>query len=1122
MIGASNRRIGRRRAAQAALVAASLLGAWASPSQSHAQREWMPRRRTIQVSPSLHFRRLGKSEGLPELHVRAIAQDPAGFIWLGGAQSLARYDGREIVVMRAPADETEDVLTSGFITELLPSARGGLWVGTGDGGLNYYDPTEDHFESFRHDPDDSTSLPSDGITSLLEVEGGLWVGTTGGLAYLDFNAQAIRRVRVVSDADSAPPVTALSRTGPRTLWVGTEGSGLLRLDNGEATATSYLPWSTITAIHPTSTGRLWVGTSDGISVFEIDSGGYLEEVSPDRLQPIPTDLGVSALLEDRSGRIWIGTHLRGVYCYVPDSNRVLHSSHDTNNAFSVPYSFISDLYEDEGGVIWVGTVLGVATLNPWSMQFERYDALGDPGSHIVDADGTLWSATNHGLARVDRTTGVAVLYEYPSAPGMSAPEAAGADGTASESEEWDDEEVWIRDLRIDSRGSLWLASSSRGVFRFDPRTERFTQYSNLPTTGSASGLASNEVYALAIDARDVVWAGTWGGGVSLFSRADGRFVHANFEGLSESHVYTILPDPEGAGTLWLGTALGLWRVQLGSRELVNFRHHASDNTTLSHDAVTSLLRDASGRFWAGTYGGGLNHLDEATGSFRRYAHEQGLSDNAVQGIMEDADQNLWLTTDNGLTRFEVDLGRFTTFDWPNGSEFTQSAYYRAPSGNMIVSGNIDGAAGFIIFDPTTIRHSDYVPPVVITHFSVLNGEERLSSVQDVPFASLSYDSVFEVRFAALSFASPASNQYQYKLEGLDEDWIPAESGSAVFNRLPAGTYTLRMRGSNEHARWNEQGVSLKLEIARPPWATWWAYTLYAFIAVGIFSVYVRYQRQRLRAQENKNRLDAVERDLELTGAVQAGFLPQRNTITLGPYEVHAVYRSAETCSGDWWWHESLSGNRFGVLVGDVTGHGPGPAMLTAATASAFRVITDVTNDAMKERLELLNREVLRAAQGKYHMTMTAVELNAETGEFVCYSAGGLPALHLGPEKRPKVLGAPGTPLGSNEKLQLGTRAGRLQPGERLLVFTDGIPEIQTSNGRQLGMRRFSRLCQSTKELSLEGAAQAILQEAIDTLGPSQQLDDWTFVLIERQILDVARDASTAQIASEEHTHSQET
>ena len=307
-------------------------------------------------------------------------------------------------------------------------------------------------------------------------------------------------------------ITALFPSSGGGLWIGTEGEGLLRYDPESSSTNTYLPWSTVTALQPTANEELWVGTDDSdITIFAISPDEDLTETSSIE-RALPTGITVSALLEDSAGRIWIGTRLSGIYCYHPDTRELLHSAHDPRDVHSIPYSFISDIFQDAGGVIWVGTVLGVATTNPWSMQFEQYQTLGDAGSHLIDSEGTLWSAANRGLARIDRNTNTATLYEYPR--GGEAPDGdiAPADDASADDAEWNDE-LWIRDMRMDARKRLWMSSSGRGIFRFDPHTERFTQYTSDDFLDRTSiGLESDEIYALAIDARDVVWAGNLGSG----------------------------------------------------------------------------------------------------------------------------------------------------------------------------------------------------------------------------------------------------------------------------------------------------------------------------------------------------------------------------------------------------------------------------------------------------------------------------------------------------------------------------------------------------------------------------------------------------------------------------------
>src|SRR5690606_11697771 len=129
------------------------------------------------------------------------------------------------------------------------------------------------------------------------------------------------------------------------------------------------------------------------------------------------------------------------------------------------------------------------------------------------------------------------------------------------------------------------------------------------------------------------------------------------------------------------------------------------------------------------------------------------------------------------------------------------------------------------------------------------------------------------------------------------------------------------------------------------------------------------QQQKLAKLASDHQLAAVTKDLELTGAVQIGFLPREPAFQLGNVAVQGYYRPAGTCSGDWWWHEEIGPSRSVIVVGDVTGHGPGPAMVTAAVATAFRVTRDLP---IGERIRILSEQVLRVSEGKYLMTFSAL------------------------------------------------------------------------------------------------------------------------------------------------------
>jgi ligand-binding sensor domain-containing protein len=1056
--------------------------------------------KTVQrLGPPFGCDRLSIADGLPNATVHAIVQDRRGFIWLGTQDGLARYDATRMRAYR-PIEKDGSSLSSGYITALTLDASGSLWVGT-DNGVNLYDPTTDQFTRFMRGTG-KNNLSSEGVAAIVrDHKDRMWFAMSGGgLNRFEPTTGTFTRY-LAKPLDVAITAIAVDATG--NLWLGTASDGVIRWnpDSGASGATVSRPLpkddrglgsAPVTALVIATTGKVWIGSDgEGVAELDPDTGKLVRYRSVANDPSTITDDHVTSLFEDRSKNVWVGT-TNGLSRLEP-TGRVSRFQNSPNDPTSLAFNGVESIYQDQGGVMWIGGfTVGVCKFDEARLKFGSHRTRNNATSIFEDNDGTLWVGTyNDGLYKYERgAQRMTVYHELRRGPG--------GDGSSLVLES----ATWIAGLHRDRRGTLWMSLKGRALIAFDTKTETYRQYTPDPDTPNS--LPADTVFDIWEDDQGMLWLASWGAGLVRFDPQLEVFTAftadtaADSTGLSSNHLYKLYPDPTDKKILWLCTAKGgLVRFNLMAGTSTSFRHHDDDDASLSNDDVTTIYRDPSGSIWIGTFGGGLNRLDPATGKVERFTLNDGGVTNTVLGILPDGDGKLWLSTNGrGLVQLDPKTRQFVVYESSDGlqdNEFSQGAFARGKTGELFFG----GPHGINAFYPRDIKRDPYVPPVVLTAFKVFNQEVKLDHpIWTLPPLEVSYSDSFEVQFSALSFAAPAKNRYAYKLEGFDDKFIETDRPYATYTKLGGGNYTLRVRAANRHGVWNEAGLALKLAVTPPLWRTWRAYIVYLLAIAGAVYLVFRLQRQRVRRAEREGRLAVIERDLELTGAVQSGFLPEHNEINTPRVRLFGLYRPADACGGDWWWHEMLPGGRHIILVGDVTGHGPGPAMVTAAVATAFRVLIENGLDDVQQALAMLNREVLRVAKGKYHMTMAALELDESTGWWVLHSAGAPPILSLGQNGKHKVHFCAGAPLGTESGFETGRVEGKLEPADRLLLYTDGIPEVALPNGTAFGMRRFAQLYERTREQDLRDAAGTILTHAEQSLGGQPQLDDWTFTMIE--------------------------
>ena len=807
---------------------------------------------TPRAPSTMRFTHIGLPDGLSQSVVNCILQDQQGFLWIGTQDGLNRYDGYTFKVFTPdPNDPTS--ISDRWINTLFEDSQGYIWIGTRQGGLNRYDPQTGTFTRYIHDADIPNSLTGNRVQAIYEDHlGMLWIGTAQGL---DRYSPAISGFKHYSLTDSSQPetrndnITALFEDTSGTLWVGTS-LGLRSYSRETDKFTAHpdilhdMNVSAINAIQESDSQEIWLATGHGLVLFDPASEIYTylrhDAADPDSL----ASNTVRTIYVDQGGILWAGTN-EGLDRYDPATGKFVHYQYDSSLGFSLSSNTVTTIYESADNILWVGTFGG--GLNKYYRGQDRFsyyynepeadNALSDNlvQELFIDSTGMVWIGTLHGgLNALDPVSGEIRHYQYdPADPGSL----------------MSDE---VRAVYVDRAGTLWVGSAA-GLDRLDPGAEAFTHYrSESFDSFHLAGAPVNDIFE---DRRGNLWIAT-DNGLDLFDPQTETFTHyrpefGNPASLSGYEITKIYEDR--GGTLWVGTFNdGLNRFDPQTGLFTRFQHDAANLHSLSNNSILSIYQDKRGNLWVGTAGGGLNRYDPNNGTFIYYLENDGLPNNVINGILEDSDGFLWLSTNNGLSRFDVGeltFRNFTASDGLQGNEFSPNAYTRDAEGNLYFG----GVNGITVFDPAQIVDSAFSPPIVLLSFTVDGQPVDTNSAPEM------MDEVvirwpwkyFEFEFAALSYAQSDENQYAYILENYDTSWHMIDSEhKGQYTNVPGGEYTLRLMGSNNDGLWNEVGRSIKVIIIPPFWETW----LFRGAAIfGVLALVFTAYRMRVKSVETYNR-----------------------------------------------------------------------------------------------------------------------------------------------------------------------------------------------------------------------------------------------------------------------------
>ena len=788
---------------------------------------------------------------LPGIQVNCILKDSRGFIWFGTEQGLVKYDGYDYKIFNEVTGK-KNSLSSSKINSLIEDGDQKLWIGTFQGGLNWFDPVTETFHNYYTGKNDSIKFGGSDINDMaLQSDGTLWIGyRNGGLDRFDPGTERIinyqnQNGKIGNIINIG--VSALYFDSKENLWIGTWDNGLALLKNKEITSgwnknivfeDHSGSWNgtrinKIFSIKEDQDGHIWLSSfGEGIFRYDPVSKLYNKLNIPEKSIP-GSNLNSRDMIISSGGNLICGNDA-AVLVNTVAVNRYKNYSDNTEQIVPVPTDYTSyslasgskkpviySLMMTNDEILWVGTDIGVYKFI--RKRFETFYVAGN--LHNADnitattktTDGKLYlSLWNKGLYYTTITNNDIrdARFRKVTIPGVNLSE--------------------ITALAPGKNGEIWYAKIHQGIFKYNPRTNSITTFQNNTVPEILGDI--NYCITAVEGPGNSIWFGTAAGLLIYYYDLDSFFFSSYQQDdpatLSNEFVTSI--EFDGDSVAWVGTLQGglnkgrIHHDEQGRITFENYTYNSMDPNSISENHISCMHLSGDGKLWIGTGNNGLNIYDRKNNNFRRITRKDGLGSSKINAILEDNNEKIWIGTFAGLSK--ISPQDFSVINYSVSFE-RQIVYFNMNSAftlnDLLVFGTRED---FICFDPdkiTTHLPADQVrfTNFVINNHSITPGEvfnkEKIltQSLDYTSHISLSYyNNTFSVQFSLLDYHEPSKNRYYYKLEDFDKEWrqAPALYRQADYTNLLPGDYVFRVKAENSDGFETCVERSLLITIL-PPW-----------------------------------------------------------------------------------------------------------------------------------------------------------------------------------------------------------------------------------------------------------------------------------------------------------------
>jgi ligand-binding sensor domain-containing protein/class 3 adenylate cyclase/predicted metal-dependent HD superfamily phosphohydrolase len=810
------------------------------------------------------FRNYTISNGLSQSVITAIVQDDFGFIWIGTQDGLNKFDGQTFEIYTS--DNTKG-LESEHIYTAFKSISGLLWFGTAN-GLTSYDCNNERFETYQIEG--NFALQVETITE--DLKGNIYLGTTStGLFFLNRKTGKINPLKTNLPSQKINHILFHSEG---KYFVSTEDKGLYVLDVATGLCERILisgkknPLVVVNKITPFNKNQYILGTNQGLYLLSSD----LKKSSP-FLMDLDKNYGlieIADLLIESENKMYVASKTQGLFTvnFGKNTTKIEQHTSDFFQKNSLLFNAINVLFRDKKGIFWTGTERGIGSFDPIKKGFlgvglsaNLENGLPSPSVWCFAEDEKekfVFIGTEKSISRLNKKTG---RFEH-----FHKKQTLGKISDLSDS--------YILSLFVINENKL-LVGASDGFYLLDIYENNYS-FEKINYKNIANGSNFERIYNIVFWKEDYYFLATKGG-VILYNHKLKTF--KVFEHDEKNIDKTIgsgicrLVYKDKKGKIWFATSSGgLYELIDDKEPLIVPSKYNNLISKYSKDYISSIYDTEDGLLWLGTMGSGLLKLDLSGHLAELFNKKNGLPNNVIYGVLSDGIGNLWLSTNKGISKFDLKRKKFTNYTEKEGlmsNEFNLGAYIKLNSGDLMFG----GIYGYNYFNPRDMNFSTISTDVIFTKFKLDAGWIKPNdptailnqSISKTESITLSYKQrSFTLKFMALDFANPELVNYKYILEGSDEGEIfIGKTNQIHFNSLQPGDYVLKVYARQGDSKWSENPAVLEIYLAAPFWKkAWFWFLIIILVGLALFAL-IRKQIDQERREQVRLEMKIAERTKEI-------------------------------------------------------------------------------------------------------------------------------------------------------------------------------------------------------------------------------------------------------------------